>query len=73
MDALGKRGTPPFAHMASRYPMAPAASEVLSLPKHPFGCANSALFLTRSIRNGSRQPAAVLPPLPSNLPRHGTP
>lgn len=88
MDAPGKWGTPPFAQVASRYPMAPAASEVLSfvktsfwlcenillaVPKYPFGCAGSALFLICSICNGSRQPSAVPPPLPSNLLRCSTP
>lgn len=36
MDAPGKWGTPPFAQVASRYPIAPAASDMLSFPKTSF-------------------------------------
>lgn len=77
----GERGHPSLCSGGQRVSDGPSSircaelcQNILSaVPKHPLGCAHRALFLTGSVRNGSRQPAAVLPSLPSNLPRSSTP
>lgn len=43
VGALGKWGIPPFAQVASRYPMALAASEVLSFAKTSFQLCQTSL------------------------------